>query len=331
MKINENTLLQTGSDAKLFHNLIKDRKAIIVSDGNVFNLYPELFFGYEHVLIGQGEDIKTLSTVEYLINEFTAKNLDRNSLIIGLGGGLITDVVGFVASIFMRGVNFGFIPTTLLAQVDAAIGGKNGVNFNLYKNYIGTFNQPEFIICDSIFFKTLPEIEFKSGLGEVLKYSLIQHTRLFDYLNNNTYKVLNRDTDALNYIVNECIEIKTAVVEQDPFDHGIRNILNLGHSFGHVIELTENIPHGIAVVAGIKKAAELSSKLGHLDKDTLHKIENLANKLGFSNNYEFKKEHVEILLKDKKKTNDILKLVILKDIGFADTIELDEQQIKDLL
>ncbi len=326
------TLIQTGSDYQLFRNLIKGRKTVIVSDDNIFKLYPEAFQGFDYILLPQGELNKNISGIEFLIEEFTRLNIDRKSLIIGFGGGLITDIIGFAASVFMRGVSFGFIPTTLLAQVDAALGGKNGINYRNYKNYIGTFNQPEFIICDSRFFETLPDIEFKSGLGEVFKYSLITPKEgLFNYLNKNIDNILKRNSKQLNYIVKECVETKTAIVEQDPFDHNIRNILNLGHSFGHCIELINNIPHGIAVVAGINIATDFSVKLDLLKPEIKIGINELANKLGFEEKVNFTQDHLEILLKDKKKENNLIKLILLNDIGHPKTVKFDRDQITVLL
>ena len=330
--MDKDTILQIGSDYNLFRNFIKGRKTVLVSDENIYNLYPQIFEGFDYILIGQGEENKNLKTIEFVISEFVRLSIDRKSLIIGIGGGQVTDITGFASSIYMRGVSFGFVPTTLLAQVDAAIGGKNGVNFSIYKNYIGTFNQPEFIICDSKFFETLPDIEYMSGLGEVFKYSLItKGGKLFNYIDNNLEAVLSKDKNTLNYLISECVDIKTAIVEQDPFDHGIRNTLNLGHSFGHCVEIAKNIPHGIAVANGILTAADISVKMGLLEQSKQNKIIELSEKLGFENSFVFDKSHLDILFKDKKKENDLIKLVLLKDIGIAQSIKLDRQQIMELL
>lgn len=331
MLINQNTILKTSADCKSFHEFVKDRKTILISDNNIFNYYPELFADYEYILIGQGEEIKNLNTINILIERLISISTDRNSLIIGIGGGIVTDIVGFVAGIFMRGVSFGFIPTTLLAQVDAAIGGKNGINFENLKNYVGSFKNPEFIICDSIFLKTLPEIQYKSGLGEIFKYTLISNSKLFDFVEDNYQKVLEKDKNITDYIVNECIKIKTSIVKQDPFDYGLRNILNLGHSFAHSIEINNKIPHGIAVVEGIKIASRISLKLNLLSNETYSRIINLAHKLGFLEEFVFTNKHIDLLLKDKKKNKDVLKLVVINDIGNVKTQRFNEQQIKSLL
>jgi len=328
----KDTFIQTGSDYMLFKNLIKNRKSVILSDDNIFKLYPQIFEGMDYILIKQGEANKDLHEIQRILEEFTSLGLDRKSIVVGIGGGLVCDMTGFAASIYMRGIDFGFVPTTLLAQVDAAIGGKNGVNFLDYKNYIGTFTQPEFVICDSRFFETLSDIEFKSGLGEVFKYSLLSHgTKLFDYLSDNCESILNRDTNKLNYIVNECVDSKTAIVEQDPFDHGIRNTLNLGHTFGHCFELSEKLPHGIAVVSGIKMAANLSVKLGFLKNEIRDDINKLSLFLGFDEEVVLTDNHIDILLKDKKKEDGFIKFILIKDIGITHIHKLAPNQIRELL
>ncbi len=332
MITNQETIIQTGTDAKFFHNFIKGRKAVIISDTNVFNLYPELFFGYDKIIIEPGEKNKNLKTIDFVINELTKLNLDRNSIIIGLGGGMITDITGFVASIYMRGISFGFVPTTVLAQVDAAIGGKNGVNSGNLKNYVGTFNQPEFILCDSSFFNSLSEIEYYSGLGEVYKYSLItQGNRLFNYLRLNANRIIQKDNEVLNHIIEDCIDSKNAIVEQDPFDQGIRNTLNLGHTFGHAIEILNNVPHGIAVVHGIKIVCDISQKMGFLKSDVKNTILNLAEALMFNKTSIIEDKHIEIVLKDKKRNEDLINLVILKNIGEPYTHEISEKELRELL
>lgn len=328
----KDTFIQTGSDYMLFRNLIKSRKALILSDENIYRLYPQMFEGLDYILLKQGEVHKDLHEIQIILEEFTRLNLDRKSIVIGVGGGIVTDMTGFAASVYMRGVDFGFVPTSLLAQVDAAIGGKNGVNFLNFKNYIGTFTQPEFVICDSKFFETLSDIEFKSGLGEVFKYSLLSHgMKLFDYLSENHKSILNRDMNKLNYIVNECVDTKIAIVEQDPFDHGIRNTLNLGHTFGHCIELSEKMPHGIAVVTGIKMAADLSVKMGFLKPDKRDKVFELSEKFGFDEKVKLTDKHIDILLRDKKKEDGLIKFILMTDIGITKIKRLDQSQIRELI
>ncbi|MDD4149565.1 MAG: 3-dehydroquinate synthase [Bacteroidales bacterium] len=327
-----NSDIKIGLPAVAFKEFLNNRRTVVISDHNLFRLYPDVFDGCDKIILPSGEDAKSLKTIEVIISEFVKLNLDRNSFIIGFGGGVICDITGFVASIFMRGLSFGFIASTLLAQIDAAIGGKNGVNFGNHKNYIGCFNNPEFVICDPILLKTLSDQEYKSGLGEVLKYALITNkTELFNYLNQNTESLLNRNQDILKFVINKCVKTKSDIVSVDLFDKGFRQILNFGHSFGHCIEKIENIPHGMAVVYGMKIALQISVKKGVLNPDRQNEILMLFAKFGFNQEIIMRDEHFKILEGDKKKNLDLIKLVIINDIGKTAFLELKIDEIKDLL
>ncbi|MDD2385603.1 MAG: 3-dehydroquinate synthase [Bacteroidales bacterium] len=327
-----NSDIKIGLPAIEFKQLLNNRRTIIISDENLFCLYPQVFEGFDKIILPSGEDTKSLKTVELLISEFVKLNLDRNSFILGFGGGVICDITGFVASVFMRGLNFGFIASSLLAQIDAAIGGKNGVDFGNYKNYIGCFNNPEFVICNPILLKTLPDNEYKSGLGEVLKYAVIQSkNELFNYLNQNAEQILAKNQNSLNVVVNQCVKTKSDIVAKDPFDKGFRQILNFGHSFGHCIEKIENIPHGIAVVYGMRIALKLAVKKGLLSSDSQNNTLKLFAKFGFTEDIILSDEHFKILAGDKKKNLDLIKLVIITDIGKPEFVNFKIDEIKNLL
>ncbi|MDD2636620.1 MAG: 3-dehydroquinate synthase [Bacteroidales bacterium] len=328
----DNSDIKIGLQAIAFKEFLDNRHTVIISDENLFRLYPEVFEDFDKIILPSGEDTKSLKTIEFIISEFVKLNLDRNSFIIGFGGGVICDITGFVASIFMRGLSFGFVPSTLLAQIDAAIGGKNGVNFGNHKNYIGCFNNPEFVICDPILLNTLSDQEYKSGLGEVLKYALITNkNELFTYLNKNTELILNKNQKILNFIIKKCVQIKSDIVAKDPFDKGFRQILNFGHSFAHCVEKIENIPHGIAVVYGMKIALKIAFNEGFLNSECQNEILSFFAKFGFDKEIILRDEHFEILKGDKKKNSDSIKLVIIRDIGKPDFYELPIDDIKDLL
>ncbi len=327
-----NSDIKIGLPAIEFKQLLNNRRTIIISDENLFRLYPQVFEGFDKIILPSGEDTKNLKTVELLISEFVKLNLDRNSFILGFGGGVICDITGFAASVFMRGLSFGFIASSLLAQIDAAIGGKNGVDFGNYKNYIGCFNNPEFVICDPILLKTLLDNEYKSGLGEVLKYAVIQSkNELFNYLNQNVEQILAKNQNSLNVVINQCVKTKSDIVAKDPFDKGFRQILNFGHSFGHCIEKIENIPHGIAVVYGMRIALKLAVKKGLLSSDSQNNILKLFTKFGFTEDIILSDEHFKILEGDKKKNLDLIKLVMITDIGKPEFINLKIDEIKNLL
>ncbi|MDL2262786.1 3-dehydroquinate synthase [Bacteroidales bacterium OttesenSCG-928-I21] len=303
-------------DYSWFENLILGRNTVIISDANVFNLYPDLIKKYKNIILDSDKNLKNIDTILDIIKKLVEYNIDRNSLLIGVGGGVICDIVGFVSSIYMRGINFGFIPTTLLAQIDASIGGKNGINFGDLKNYIGTISQPEFIICDTNFLKSLSEQEFKSGLGEVLKCSLIGEYDLFEMISNeNNFGNKDQRFDFLNPVVRSCICTKIKIVQQDIIDKNYRHVLNFGHTFGHCFEVVENIPHGIAVVKGMIVALDISLKYSYLEKDVYEKILQIFGNFDFDLSYKLTDKHFELLSKDKKKNGDNIDFVFLKDIG----------------
>ena len=247
--------------------------------------------------------------------KLSALGIDRSYIIIGIGGGIVCDITGFVAHIYMRGVRFGLVPTTLLSLADAAIGGKNGVNYLNYKNMIGSFDNPDFIVANSDFVQTLPEEQYMSGLGEIIKYALIGDSEILKILTSDKEKVLARYSSTMQKIIAEAINTKVEIVKQDPTDKGIRHILNFGHTIGHSIEITENIPHGIAVVKGMNAATDISVKCGLLCDDKAKQIKQLLSSYGYDISYHLGVKHIEALANDKKKENSNINFVLLEDIG----------------
>ena len=225
-----------------FSKNVSEKKTAIISSSNLIKAYPDIFKEQRLIVIDDTESHKNLATIEKIVAELLELGIDRNSYIIGIGGGIVCDITGFVSHIYMRGVRFGLIPTTLLAMTDAAIGGKNGVNFNENKNFIGSFDNPDFIIADNKFVKTLPEHQYLSGLGEIIKYALIGNSNILNILKNKTDKILKRDSETIANLIRESVLTKVKIVEEDPDDKSIRHILNFGHTIGHSIELVENIP-----------------------------------------------------------------------------------------
>ncbi len=263
------------NDIKYYKELIPENSDVYIIIDRHLKSYHKFFEAYNIIEVESGEGLKTLETVGYIAEKLLNLGADRNAFIIGVGGGIITDLVGFVASIYKRGVRFGFIPTTLLAQVDASLGGKNGVNFHGYKNILGTINQPEFVYVCPEFLKTLPDREFKAGIAEAIKTFILfdasTYQQAIDYFSSledifidsgsyldNTGNFPNREI--LTKIVGLCAEYKQGVVERDEFERGERRLLNLGHTFGHAIEKHEIQPimHGEAVSIGMVLAAKLA-------------------------------------------------------------------------
>ncbi len=216
------------------------------------------------IKIGLGEGIKTIETVQQIYAELLEYEADRSTSIIGIGGGVVCDITGYVASTYLRGVRFGFVATTLLAQVDASVGGKNGVNFKGFKNMVGVFNQPEFVLCDMNLLTTLPQQEVACGFAEIVKHGAIGDVALFEYLEANYAKALSLDKDVIAKVVYDSVKLKATVVNQDEREQGERKKLNFGHTFGHAIEKTTAVPHGVAVSLGMVVASQLSVQKGLL-------------------------------------------------------------------
>jgi shikimate kinase/3-dehydroquinate synthase len=232
-------------------------------------------------IIPDGEKYKTLDTVRSVYNFMLKENFDRSAAILALGGGVIGDLAAFAASTYKRGVSLIHIPTTLIAQVDSSIGGKTGVDHPLGKNMIGTFYQPDMVLIDIKKLLTLPEKEFRNGLAEVIKYGIANDATLFDILEKKQEKILNRDIDILKEIITKCVRIKKKIVEKDEKEEkGIREVLNYGHTIGHIIEaLTgySKYSHGQAVAMGMVKEAELARRESILSKNDFSRIKNLID------------------------------------------------------
>jgi 3-dehydroquinate synthase len=306
------------------------RNTAIISSRNLVDAYPSIFKGKKLIVIDDTEPHKNLATIEKIIAELLELGIDRNSYIIGIGGGIVCDITGFVSHIYMRGVRFGLVPTTLLAMTDASIGGKNGVNFNENKNFIGSFDNPDFIIADSKFLHTLPEKQYLSGLGEIIKYALIGSSNILNILETNPDKILNRNSETIQKLVSESVLTKIKIVEKDPDDKSIRHILNFGHTIGHSIELLEDIPHGLAVVKGMNAATDISVKLGILATDKAQQIKQLLTSFGYDISYKLGENHIRLLSNDKKKEDSNIRFVLLEDIGKPQIRKMPVQQIIDL-
>ena len=237
---------------------------------------------------------------------------------MGIGGGIVCDIAGFAASIFLRGVNFGFVSTSLLSQVDASVGGKNGVNLDSYKNMIGVFNQPEFVICDIDLLNTLPKIQISNGLAEIVKHALIFDKNMFDFIEQNRQKALDLDYDTICRLVLDSVKIKSKIVQLDEKESGERRKLNFGHTIGHAIEKIDQTSHGRAVAMGMMAAAKLSHKKGFLKYNDIIQIQALLSELNLPTNLDYNADDIiNATAKDKKKHADSLFFVFLEKIGKA--------------
>ncbi|MBA4321242.1 MAG: 3-dehydroquinate synthase [Odoribacter sp.] len=301
-----------------FRKYIPEGDTVILTDDNILNLYGKDFSDYPVLSITPGEKSKKLSIIDDLAAKLLKLGIDRNGFIIGIGGGVVCDVAGFLGSVYMRGIGFGFVSTSLLSQVDASIGGKNGVNVGSVKNIIGNFRQPEFVICDPEMLKTLPGDEYLSGLAELIKNGVILDADLVTEIADNVDLILKRDTLLLSKLIKRSVDIKASVVREDEKETGIRVILNFGHTFGHAIEAQTGLKHGFAVAAGMIIAADISVRLGFLQPEDRNKLFNLLNSLELLVNYTITHEQVkELISQDKKKLGKSVSFVMLEKTGKA--------------
>ena len=306
-----------GSAAELLPELLPEGRVVVVSDATIDRLYHPLVAKYDTVLIGLGESIKTLQSVETIYRRFIELGVDRSTFVLAIGGGIVTDVAGFAASTYMRGVKFGFVSTTLLGQVDASVGGKNGVNVDGYKNMAGTFTQPEFVVCDPSLLRSLPEREFRAGLAEVVKAAIIADAELFARIEQTSFETLRADTDLLADVISAAIRVKADIVEYDERESGERRKLNLGHTLAHAIEKSSNrMNHGEAVAVGTALIAGAAVRLGVLKEEDRQRIVNLLARLGFDLTppVEMKRLLKEVG-KDKKNEDGMLRIVLPVGIG----------------
>ncbi len=282
-------------------------------------------------VIEPGEKNKTLSSVEKLISFMIKSNCDRKTALIGLGGGVICDMATFAAGIFYRGINCMLIPTTLLAQVDASIGGKGGVNIGEYKNLVGVIKQPNVVIIDPTTLEKLPKVQITSGMAEIIKMAIAFDKKFFSYLAN--VKTLNMDV--LRKSIEICVTLKMKIIEKDPLEKThVRTAVNFGHSLGHAIEIISGIPHGFAVAIGMVYAMEVSRKITGLSKKDMELAISVLQKYNLPTTISglTKENIVEHMKKDKKNFGGNARLVLLESIGHLRVVDkIDKKIIEESL
>ncbi|MBU3713532.1 MAG: 3-dehydroquinate synthase [Ferruginibacter sp.] len=312
--------------------LVSREKTILLTDKNIFLSHQRLFDGWETIVIEAGEQHKQQSTVDEIIHQLIEKEADRSSVLVGVGGGVVTDITGFVAGIYMRGLSFGFVPTTLLAMVDAAIGGKNGIDAGLFKNLIGLIRQPQFLLYDYSLLKTLPDQEWANGFAEIIKHACIKKQGMFESLNKHSIEYYKNNHGALASLVEENVIIKTTVVQNDEFEQGERRLLNFGHTLGHAIENIYALPHGFAISIGMMCAARFSETIkGFKPSDTLQ-LKALFEKYTLPTSFSFDKEKIWGLMKlDKKRAGSTMRYILLESIGNGVAHDIPLSQLEELI
>ena len=316
--------------------IVSKKRTVILVDENIYGLHAEKFSGYQVIRFAAGEKNKNQQTVDQIIKELIQLEAGKDTFLIGVGGGVATDIAGYVAAVYMRGISFGLVPTSILAMVDAAIGGKNGIDVGVYKNMVGTIRQPEFIFYDYSFLKTLPVEEWVNGFAEIIKHACIKDALMFSMLERYSLHDFQADETLIAELVEKNVAIKTGIVARDEFEKGERKLLNFGHTVGHAIENLCQLPHGHAISIGMVAACNLSEQLIGLSFDEAKKIIQLLSRYHLPVDIETDHEKVfEVLKMDKKRAGDAVNFILISKIGNAviRPIALDElhHHLKEIL
>ena len=329
---NHESCILLGENISNLDSYIRNRKVIVITDTNVFRLFNQHMSRFKVIVIGTGESNKSFASISFVMEKLLEYEADRSTFIIGFGGGIVCDLAGFAASIFMRGLRFGFVSTTLLSQVDASVGGKNGINFKGYKNMIGVFRQPEFVLCDYSLLKTLDRKEFLAGFAEIIKAAAIRDADLFTVLSDSSAEAMSMDPTVLDLLVGKSVRIKSNIVQNDEHEKGERRLLNFGHTFGHAIEKLTGMLHGEAVSLGMVMAVRLSVKLGICQQTDANKLIGLLEHYQLPVAVPVKSiDILDAMRKDKKRENDIIHFVLLTRIGEAVTKAIPIKDLESLI
>lgn len=310
------TLFYFDAAFALLEKIVSKEKAVIVTDENLFQAHKKKLIGFNTIVLKPGEQYKVQQTVDVIIDRLIVLGADRQTTLIGFGGGVVTDITGYVAGIYMRGIEVGYIPTSLLAMVDAAIGGKNGIDVGIYKNMVGLIRQPSFLIYDYSLLKTLPLAEWKNGFAEIIKHACIKDQKMFLALEQNSIAKYRKDQVLLAKLIMQNALLKIKVVQQDEFEKGDRKLLNFGHTLGHAIENMYELSHGEAISIGMTYAAIMSQQLKFYSE--ADRVIHLLHKYGLPTvaNFDAKKAF-RVLLKDKKREEDSINYILLQKTGKA--------------
>lgn len=324
------------ADLLVLEELAPQKNIIIITDENVYQHHIEKFSGHPVIKFPAGEEHKTQQTVDHIIAELIEMEAGKDSFLFGVGGGVVTDITGYVAAVYLRGVQFALAPSSILAMVDAAIGGKNGVDVGVYKNMVGTIRQPEFIIYDYSFLQTLPVKEWVNGFAEIIKHACLKDAMLFAMLERLTLHEFQSDITLVAELIEKNVAIKNAIVTNDEFETGERKLLNFGHTIGHAIENLHGIPHGHAVSIGMVAACNLSEQLNGLHFEDAKKVILLLTRYHLPVDIETDHEKVfEVLKMDKKRERAEINFILLNKIGDASIkpIALSDlhQHLKEIL
>ncbi len=315
---------------KYIMDVYKNKKIYIITDSNVGPIYLdkvvkqlESDFVVKHIVVPAGENSKSFDTYVSVLKQLFDLDIRRNELLVALGGGVIGDLTGFVASSIYRGIPYVGIPTSLLSQMDSSIGGKTGIDFYNRKNVVGAFKQPLAVLIDPNTLNTLPSVEFSNGMGELIKHGLIGNAKLFEAL--KIHPKIDEE------IIFESLKVKQNVVLKDEFDQGDRMILNFGHTFGHIIELEDGYKHGEAVGIGMLMALKLGEDLNITDKTIYKELSRILESYNLpTKEYDYKK-YLAKTIYDKKNLAGVVSFILISEIGKTVIYKIDENKLKELV
>lgn len=310
------TTFHFGAAFSKLKELAPQKTTVLLTDEHVFAAHKKLFKGWQTIVLKAGEEHKVQATLDNVFAQLIDAKADRTWTLVGVGGGVVTDMTGYAASVYLRGVKFGFVPTTVLAMVDAAIGGKNGIDVGLYKNMIGTINQPQFLLYDVSLLKTLPLPEWRNGFAEIIKHAAILDAPMFKELEKHDIAFYQKNKAALQKLIQRNALLKARVVKDDEFEKDRRRLLNFGHTLGHAIEKQYGLMHGEAVAVGMAFAAKLSAEM--LRFKSADKLLKLIDRYGLPLTAGYNKQKVfDVLVSDKKREGEWMNFILLERIGKA--------------
>ncbi len=320
------------SSLDLLPGLAPPAHSIVITDEAVQALHGARWATYRVLTVPPGEDSKSSGQAERLAEALVKEEAHRGTILIGIGGGMVTDLAGYVASVYMRGVAFGGVPSTLLGMVDAAVGGKNGVNLGVYKNMLGTVRQPHFVLHDAALLSTLPTEEWSNGFAEIIKYGCIADARILTTLLQSDIAYFQKTPEGLAELIAGCVDVKNKIVVADEDESGLRRILNFGHTAAHAFERMYGLAHGAAVGLGMLVACLVSERVAGLEPTAKDHIANLLDAYGLPTALDFDVAAVSALLRtDKKRSDDGIDYVVIGGFGKARTERIPFRVVEEAL
>jgi len=303
---------------------------VLITDEHVYAAHTRRFRGWNTIVLKPGEEYKLQATADAIVEQLIGMEADRKTTLVGVGGGVVTDITGYVASVYMRGIRFGFVPTTMLGLVDASVGGKNGVDVGEYKNLVGIIRQPSFILHEMAFLRSLPEAQWQNGFAEIIKHAAIRDAAMFRELEGSTLKSYRSKPAATCRLVQRNVMLKAKVVQADEFEKNERRLLNFGHTIGHALETQYELLHGQAIAIGMTCAAHFSRQLAGFREP--ERLVHLLERYGLPTYAAFDKTKVYTILRmDKKRERSAMNFILLKRLGAAVVQPVSMDQLKQLL